>query len=139
MFGTADLSQSYDVNIIVGMVTNMTAGYIVAVLGYILFDDGIKAHRMKKQAEGAAQREKEYQKIARSVLRELAETQRLQQETEKEFGDADLVKDQLNRLRGTKQVKSQQAYRPAGAMASEFKQEQIDESRKSPNQHGGGQ
>jgi hypothetical protein len=107
MFGTADLSRSYDVSAIVSMVVNMTAGYIVIVLGYILFDDGIKAHRLKKQAEGRATREREYQKIARSVLRELAETQKLQQETAREFGDPDLVQQQLDRLRGTKQQKPQ--------------------------------
>lgn len=107
IFGTADLSQSYDVTEIVAMVVNMTAGYIVIVLGYILFDDGIKAHRLKKQAEGRAAREREYQRIARAVLRELAETQKLQQETEREFGDPKLVQAQIDRLRGTKQPKQQ--------------------------------
>ena len=108
IFGTADLSQSYDVNAVVSMVVNMTAGYIVAVLGYILFDDGIKAHRLKKQAEGKARQEKEYQRIARSVLRELAETQKIQRETEAEFGDPELVQKQIDRLRGNnKQTKNE--------------------------------
>lgn len=113
VFGTADLSQSYDISAIVYMVTNMTAGYILATLGYILFDDGIKAHRLKKQIEGKAIREKEYQRIARGVLRELAETQRLQRETEQEFGDPELVQKQIDRLRGTKPQKPQvPAYTP---------------------------
>jgi hypothetical protein len=99
IFGTADLSREYDVDKIVQMVMNMTAGYIVAALVYVVRDDGISAHRMKKQAEGAAKREKEYQEITRQVLRELAETQRLQRETEAEFGDPELVADQLKRLR----------------------------------------
>jgi hypothetical protein len=110
MFGTADLSMAYDVKSTVAMVMNMTAGYIVIVLGYILFDDGIKAHRLKKQAEGRAAQERDYQKIARAVLRELAETQRLQQETEREFGDPDLVRKQIDRLRGTKQKQQAQPF-----------------------------
>lgn len=106
-FGTADLSQSYDVAAIVGLVTDLTAGYIIIVLAYILSDDGIKAHRIKKQAQGAAAREREYQRITREVLRELAETQRLQQETEREFGNPELVQAQLDRLRGAKPTKPQ--------------------------------
>ena len=102
VFGTADLSMSYDVTALIGIVVNLTAGYIVLILGYILSDDGIKANRMKKQAEGAAKQEKEYQQITRSILRELAETQRLQKETEQEFGDSALVQSQLERIRGKK-------------------------------------
>jgi len=112
VFGTADLSRSYDVSAIVTMVTNLTAGYIVTTLAYVLFDDGIKANRMKKQAQGAAARERDYQKITREVLRELAETQRLQRETEKEFGDSGLVQTQLDRLRGTKPKVTPPAYQP---------------------------
>ena len=120
VFGTADLSLSYDVTALVGMVTNMTAGYIVLVLGYILWDDGIKANRLKKQAEGAAKREREYQKIARSVLRELAETQKLQKETEREFGEAELVQGQIDRLRGTKKGKpAPPEFKQSNAYASE--------------------
>ena len=120
VFGTADLSRSYDVSAIVTMVTNLTAGYIVTTLAYVLFDDGIKANRMKKQAQGAAARERDYQKITREVLRELAETQRLQRETEKEFGDSGLVQTQLDRLRGTKQKAIPPAYQaPMVTYASE--------------------
>ena len=120
VFGTADLSRSYDVSAIVTMVTNLTAGYIVTTLAYVLFDDGIKANRMKKQAQGAAARERDYQKITREVLRELAETQRLQRETEKEFGDSGLVQTQLDRLRGTKQKATPPAYQaPMLTYASE--------------------
>jgi len=120
VFGTADLSRSYDVSAIVTMVTNLTAGYIVVTLAYVLFDDGIKANRMKKQAQGAAARERDYQKITREVLRELAETQRLQRETEKEFGDSGLVQTQLDRLRGTKQKATPPAYQtPMVTYASE--------------------
>jgi len=120
VFGTADLSRSYDVSAIVSMVTNLTAGYIVTTLAYVLFDDGIKANRMKKQAQGAAARERDYQKITREVLRELAETQRLQRETEKEFGDSGLVQTQLDRLRGTKPKATPPAYQaPMVTYASE--------------------
>lgn len=119
IFGTADLSQSYDMPALAQMVTNLTALYIVAGLGYILLDDSIKAHRMKKQAQGAAKQEKEYQQITRDVLRELAETQKLQRETEKEFGDAELVQAQLSRIRGKKQEKQQPPqYQPTPAMTA---------------------
>lgn len=119
MFGTADLTLSYDVKSIVSTVVNMTATYIVAVLFYVLSDDGIKANRMKKQAEGAAKQEKEFQLITRSVLRELAETAKLQAETVKEFGDAEMVQSQVDRIRGNKPKQQPPQYqpRPAGVMA----------------------
>lgn len=120
IFGTADLSRSYDVAALVGIVVNLTAIYILLILGYILIDDGIKANRMKKQAEGAAKREREYQQIARSVLRELAETQKLQKETESEFGDSALVQSQLDRIRGKKKGKEQPApYQPLTVNAAD--------------------
>lgn len=102
VFGTADLSQSYDVSMIAQMVTNLTALYIISALGYILMDDGIKANRLKKQAQGKAKQEEEYQQITRSVLRSLAETQKIQKETEREFNDPALVQAQLDRIRGKK-------------------------------------
>ncbi len=108
VFGTADLSQSYNIPAIAQFVTNLTAFYIVAVLGYILLDNGIKANRMKKQAEGAAKQEEEYQIITRSVLRSLAETQKIQRETEREFDDPALVQAQLDRIRGKKNEKKQE-------------------------------
>ena len=114
VFGTADLSQSFDVTAIISTVTNLTAGYIVVALAYVLLDDGIKAMRLKKQAEGKAKQEKEFQLITRAVLRELAETQKLQNETVKEFGDAEMVQKQLDRVAGRKGEKKQEtpAYRP---------------------------
>ena len=113
-FGTADLSMSYDIKSIVAMVTNLTAGYIVAGLAYIIVDDSIKAHRMKKQAEGAARQETDYQIITRSILRELAKTQALQRETEAEFEDVGMVQNQVDRLRGTKAKKeTAPVYQPA--------------------------
>ena len=108
VFGTADLSLSYDTTKIISLVTDLTAAYIIAALAYILFDDTIKAHRLKKQAQGAAAQEREYQRITREILRELAETQKLQRETEKEFGDAGLVQAQVDRLRGSKPKQTQQ-------------------------------
>ena len=122
VFGTADLSQSYDVAAIVSTVTNLTAGYIVVALAYVLLDDGIKAMRLKKQAEGKAKQEKEFQLITRTVLRELAETQKLQNETVKEFGDAEMVQKQLDRVAGRKGEKKQEtpAYNPRPAYNSEL-------------------
>lgn len=109
VFGTADLSQSFDIAAIISTVTNLTAGYIIIALAYVLLDDGIKAMRLKKQAEGKAKQEKEFQLITRAVLRELAETQKLQNETVKEFGDAEMVQKQLDRVAGRKGEKKQEA------------------------------
>lgn len=136
VFGTADLSQSYDVTAIIGTVTNMTALYIVAVLVYVIFDDGIKAHRLKKQAQGKAAQEAQYQQITRDILRELAKTQQLQKETEKEFGDSALVQAQVDRLRGTKEKKqAPPAYQqPMTANASDTGTSlQIKEAPRDPN------
>jgi len=137
MFGTADLSMAYDVKSTVAMVMNMTAGYIVIVLGYILFDDGIKAHRLKKQAEGRAAQERDYQKIARAVLRELAETQRLQQETEREFGDPDLVRKQIDRLRGAKQKQQAQPFQPVMTNASNTEHVELSDNGSGPTRADG--
>jgi len=103
-FGTADLSLEYDVDFIISVVVNMTVGYVLATLFYILIDDGIKAHRLKKQVQGQVKQEKEFQMMTREILRDLAETQRLQQETEAEFGDPELVEQQLARIRGKKKT-----------------------------------
>jgi hypothetical protein len=105
VFGTADLTQAWNIPVLVSIVTDMTAGYIVAVLAYILFDNGIKAYRMKKQIEGQARQEKDYQEIVRGVLRELKKTQQLQKETEAEFNDPALVQAMLERTRGVKPKK----------------------------------
>ncbi len=102
VFGTADLTQGYNLPALVSIVTNMTAGYIVVVLAYILLDDGIKAYRMKKQIEGQARQEADYQRIVRSVLRELKKTQDVQKETEREFNDPALVQAMVDRTRGKK-------------------------------------
>lgn len=99
LFGTADLTSDYDTGAIFQMVTNLTVGYIVVVLIYIISDNGIKAHRLKVQARAAAQQEAEYQAITREVLQELNKTMALQRATENEF-DADAVSVQLTRLRG---------------------------------------
>lgn len=99
MFGTADLTRDYNEAAIFQMVTNMTVGYIIVVLVYIISDNGIKAHRTKVQAKAAARQEAEYQQITREVLQELNETLKMQRDTEKEF-DADSVAVQMERLRG---------------------------------------
>lgn len=112
IFGTADLSKTYDADALVQVVTNMTAGYIIAAIAYILIDDGIKAQRMQKLVEGQAQREKAYLAVTRAVLTELQTTQKLQQTIELEFGDADMVQEQLDRLR-KKSPKTQQEARTA--------------------------
>lgn len=122
LFGTADLTRDYDSGAIFQMVTNLTVGYIIVVLVYIISDNGIKAHRLKVQARAAARQEAEYQEITRDVLRELNETLKMQRETEKEF-DTDAVSIQMERLRGkgsalSKMVSQAPQTRPSASYAS---------------------
>lgn len=119
LFGTADLTMNYDKGAIFQMVTNLTVGYIIVVLLYIISDNGIKANRLKAQSKAAAQQEAEYQEITRFVLGELKKTMDLQKETEGEFS-ADAVAVQLERLRGrnkglSKIVKPQAPQQPRQA------------------------
>jgi hypothetical protein len=117
------------------MVVNMTALYVVAVLGYVLIDDSIKAARMKAQAKAAADMEADYQLIARDILRDLAKTQELQRETEKEFGDPELVQKQMDRLRGHKEEKESKPYSPAPSrqFAQTAPSLELTETDKDPN------
>lgn len=128
-FGTADLTLSYDIEELIGMVVNLTAIYIVAGLVYVLIDPGIKAHRLKVQARAAAEQEKEFQQITRDVLGELRITMQTQKQTEQEFG-ADAVIAQLDRLRGKKAVA--QPALPAQAFASTVKTPELKDTSENP-------
>lgn len=103
MFGLADLSQTYDIAIIVATVVRLTVIYVVAVLFYILIDPGIKAHRAMTQARAAAGLEREYQQLTREMLSEWQTTKALERETVAMFdGDEDAVIAHLETLRGKK-------------------------------------
>jgi hypothetical protein len=114
VFGLADLSLNYDVAVLVGLVVRLTVAYIVAVLWYILVDEGISAHRAKAQARAAAELERELQILTRDMLNEWKQTQELEKETIDLFGgDEQAVIAQLNALRGKKGKKEQnQQLRP---------------------------
>jgi len=98
-FGLADLSLNYDVAYIIGLVVQMTVVYIFAALGYVLFDNTIKAKRLMAESKGRSDQERDYQKHLRTVLTELQETKRLEKELAAEFG-ADVVADRLEKFRG---------------------------------------
>ena len=106
VFGLADLTAEYNIVSLVGMVIRLTVVYIVAVLGYILVDDGIKAHRAKSQAKAAAELEREFQLLTRQMLAEWKQTMELEKETIDLFdGDEDAVIEQLKALRGKRSNK----------------------------------
>lgn len=101
-FGLADLSQTYDVEMIVSLVIQLTVAYIVMGLIYILIDPNIKAWRAMVVARAALDMERKYQNMTREMLREWQETKRIEKETVDLFGDADAVTAQLEALRGKK-------------------------------------
>lgn len=99
-FGLADLSLSYDVNIIIVLVVRLTVVYIVAALAYILVDTNIKAWRSMVTAQAAVDQEMRFQTMTRQMLAEWQKTKTLERETIDIFGDEDAVVTQLNALRG---------------------------------------
>jgi len=114
-FGLADLTATYDEKDIFTFLVQLTAGYIVGTLVYIVFDPTIKANRMKRKAQDAAAFERELQAIGRNILTDLKETMDLKRSLESEFGESE-VSQALNQLRGKKENRRPQpAARPAFA------------------------
>lgn len=115
-FGLADLTATYEEKDIFSFLVELTAGYIVGTLIYIVFDPTIKANRMKRKAQDAAAFERELQSIGRHILSDLKETMDLKRSLESEFG-SDEVAQALSQLRGKKdtrrpQLTTQSAPRP---------------------------
>jgi len=100
-FGLADLTAEYNTNEIFTFLVQLTAGYIVGTLVYIVFDPTIKANRMKRKAQDAAVAEKEKQAIARSILTDLKDTLATKRILEDEFGTDEVAK-ALSALSGKK-------------------------------------
>jgi hypothetical protein len=100
-FGLADLTAEYNANDIFTFLVQLTAGYIVGTLVYIVFDPTIKANRMKRKAQDAAVAEKEKQAIARSILTDLKSTLETKKALEDDFGK-DEVANALSALSGKK-------------------------------------
>lgn len=117
VFGTADLTLSYDIKEIARYLQDLTVGYIVFTLFYIVIDPTIKAARMKTQAQKKAQWQGDLNKIAQSVLQSLRGALEEQRNIEAEFG-ADEVGKMMDALRG-KKVQANEAARPI--MASDTK------------------
>jgi len=102
VFGAADLSRSYNIDTVISVVVNATVGYIVLSLVYVLVDERIKAWRLQQQIKAHAKQEEILLGMTRKSLEDLKKTQALQKEIEDEFGDSELVQEQLSRLRGKK-------------------------------------
>lgn len=120
-FGLADLTAEYNTNEIFTFLVQLTAGYIVGTLVYIVFDPTIKANRMKRKAQDAAVAEKEKQAIARSILTDLKATLDTKRILEDEFGTDEVAK-ALSALSGrkmeSKPARSVQPIRPMQTFAS---------------------
>lgn len=120
-FGLADLTAEYNTNEIFTFLVQLTAGYIVGTLVYIVFDPTIKANRMKRKAQDAAVAEKEKQAIARSILTDLKATLDTKRILEDEFGTDEVAK-ALSALSGKKMdnkpARSVQPMRPMQTFAS---------------------
>ncbi len=100
-FGAADLTKQYDETQIFNFMLQLTAGYIVGTLVYIVTDPTIKANRAKRIAQDKANFEKELQVIARQVLTSLKETMETQRGIAKDFGVSE-AESAMNMLHGKK-------------------------------------
>lgn len=110
MFGTADLTLEYDIKIIAKELQNLTVGYIVGTLFYVMIDPTVKASRMKTQAQQKAKWQTDLNKIARTVLSSLRGTLEEQRDIEQEFGAAQVS--QAMNLLGRKKPKQPQGQPP---------------------------
>jgi len=117
-FGLADLTKEYSKQVIFSFLVQLTVGYIVGTLIYIVFDPTIKANRMKKKAQDAATFEREIQGIANSILESLQETLQAKQKLASQFGE-DEVEKALGQLRGRKRDKRTSTNTPVSAMNAE--------------------
>ena len=106
-FGAADLTQKYDINSIYTFMLELTAGYIVGTLIYIVIDPTIKANRAKVVAQDNANFEAELQIIARQVLASIKKTMESQKQIAQDFGQAE-AENALNMVRGKKMEKGNQ-------------------------------
>jgi hypothetical protein len=101
MFGTADLTLEYNLKEIARFLQDLTVGYIVFGLLYIVIDPTIKAKRMKTQAQRKAQWQGELNGIAQKVLSSLRGALEEKRSIEAEFG-SDEVTQMLAALSGNK-------------------------------------
>lgn len=106
MFGLADLSLNYKVEVISRWVIIMTAFYVVAFLVYGLIDNGFRLHRMKINAREKAKFETERLAVGRDILKNLRESLAEERALREEFGD-DAVRAHLE-VMGRKKVKGNQ-------------------------------
>ena len=105
-FGAADLTQKYDLTSIYTFLLQLTAGYIVGTLVYIVLDPTIKANRAKTIAQDSANFEAELQVIARQVLASIKQTMETQRGIARDFGESEAA-NALNLVRGKKMDKKQ--------------------------------
>ncbi len=89
-FGTADLTQQYDLKGIVQDMNYLIVGYIVLALIYVVIDPHIKALRKKTQAERKAEFQGELNNIAEGVLGKLERTLEKKRDLESRYGQAEV-------------------------------------------------
>lgn len=127
-FGLADLTKDYDKNEIFTFLVELTAGYIVSTLIYIVIDSTIKMGRMKKKALDAANMQREAQSNARIILSSLKETLSLKRDLEQDFGASEVAQAlaQLNGMKKKKDDSQRPPQRQVVSFASEAKDETGD-------------
>lgn len=110
MFGRADLFLGYDLQMDAAYLLNavilLTAGYILALLFYVLIDPTIRAWFIEIQTAAAVKQQETFLAMTRKAMTDLKKTQKLQKEIEDEFGDPDAVQNHLARLHGQKPNRS---------------------------------
>lgn len=99
VFGRADLSLSYDAAALWQLVPDMSAGYVVALIVYILRDNRIMAWRVKKEQQASVEAEKEYNRMLSDLLTQLDERMTEQNALNEKWG-AEAVANQLKALKG---------------------------------------
>lgn len=102
VYGFADLSRQFDKNEIYAFIVQLGIFYVVALLFYVIFDNGVKAWRMKVKARANAEQQKEMNAITRSVLTDLRAAMEEEEQLKRDF-DPEAVQNQLDRLRSKKQ------------------------------------
>jgi len=122
VFGRADLFLGYDLQMDAAYLLNsvilLTAGYIVALLVYVLIDPTIRAWFIEIQTSASVQQQETFLAMTRKAMADLQKTQKLQREIEEEFGDPLAVQNHLARLHGNKPQRPQEADTKAEKLAA---------------------
>lgn len=114
LFGTADLSLDYDISALGSYAADLRAVYVVALIGYVLSDNRVRAWRRKKEQEASVKEQEDYNAMADRLLDQLAKSLAKQDELVKQYGE-EAVTNQLRALRG-QPTKKDEKKQPAPPM-----------------------